>query len=132
MKSTSGLNQNAPLQQLSGVLLEPSANDQLTSAPSIATEEPTNDDLMEMLYSRLERRGLRAVETEGDGNCFFRAVSRMVYGTDKYYSMKKMKMTSEISSWDHFQVRLGGRPQDKLPQENILTIFVLMGVGQMR
>ena len=80
------MNQNAPFQQPSGVLLEPSADDQPTSAPSTATEQPTNDDLMEMLYSRLERRGLRAVETEGDGNCFFRAVSRMVYGTDKYYS----------------------------------------------
>ena len=34
---------------------------------------------------RLDNYNLAIGETRGDGNCFFRAVSRMVYASDEYH-----------------------------------------------
>ena len=34
---------------------------------------------------RLNDYNLEMEETAGDGNCFFRAVSRMVYASDEFY-----------------------------------------------
>ena len=38
-----------------------------------------------VLRRRLENYNLGIEETQGDGNCFFRAVSRMVYASDEYH-----------------------------------------------
>ena len=38
-----------------------------------------------VLGRRLENYNLGIEETQGDGNCFFRAVSRMVYASDEYH-----------------------------------------------
>ena len=47
------------------------------------------------LYEALLQGGLRVEEMVGDGNCFFRAVSFGVYGTDKYH----LKVKVEISEY---------------------------------
>ena len=47
------------------------------------------------LYEALLRRGLRVEEMVGDGNCFFRAVSFGLDGTDEYH----LKVRVEISEY---------------------------------
>ena len=42
-------------------------------------------NLENVLERRLENFNLGIEEARGDGNCFFRAVSRMVYASDEYH-----------------------------------------------
>ena len=49
------------------------------------------------LYEALRQGGLRVEEMVGDGNCFFRAVSFGVYGTDKYHLKVRVEISEYIS-----------------------------------
>ena len=60
-----------------------------TLAEGINTEDDRSlglsASLDNVLGRRLENYNLGVEETQGDGNCFFRAVSRMVYASDEYH-----------------------------------------------
>ena len=49
------------------------------------------------LRERLESWDLVPEETEKDGNCFFRAVSRMVYGSDQYHHYIRQRAVETLS-----------------------------------
>lgn len=49
-----------------------------------APPDPEQDD--HDLHAQLERMGLYAADTRGDGNCLFRALSDQLYGDPKYHA----------------------------------------------
>ena len=65
---------------------------------------------MEDLRKKLAEFNLAPLETEGDGNCFFRAVSTMVYDDDSHHSMVRLQAVNRIKSHpqDYEQFILGG------------------------
>ena len=53
---------------------------------------------MEDLRKKLAEFNLAPLETEGDGNCFFREVSTMVYDDDSHHSMVRLQAVNRIKS----------------------------------
>ena len=53
---------------------------------------------MNILRERLLEFDLLPVETIGDGNCFFRAISRLVYGTGKQHFDVREQAVEEVRS----------------------------------
>ena len=54
---------------------------------------------MDLLRTRLIEWDLAPEETVGDGNCFFRTVSRMIYATDEFYHMVRTQAVERVQ--DH-------------------------------
>ena len=52
---------------------------------------------MELLVQRLSDFGLMPQETIGDGNCFFRAVSSMLYTTDEHYDLIRQQAVERVN-----------------------------------
>ena len=57
-----------------------------------------------VLGRRLENYNLGIEETHGDGNCFFRAVSSMIYASDEYHLHVRSQVITYLSEHrDEFQ-----------------------------
>ena len=55
-------------------------------ADAVAIDQSNErENVVDTLQMRLNDYNLEMEETAGDGNCFFRAVSRMVYASDEFY-----------------------------------------------
>lgn len=52
-------------------------------------ERRVQGDVFERYRRSLQRRGLRVVSIEGDGNCLFRSVSHQVYGDDRHHALSR-------------------------------------------
>ena len=62
---------------------------------------PTNN-LVSSLRNRLLEFDLVPVETIADGNCFFRAISRLVYGSDEYHLMVRRQAVEHVSDYPEY------------------------------
>ena len=57
-----------------------------SAADAVAIDQSNKrENVVDILQMRLNDYNLEMEETAGDGNCFFRAVSRMVYASDEFY-----------------------------------------------
>ena len=54
---------------------------------------------MVVLRGKLKEFGLQPEETRGDGNCLFRAVSRMMYADDSYHSLIRRQAVERIDDY---------------------------------
>ena len=55
-------------------------------ADAVAIDQSNErENVVDVLRMRLNDYNQEMEETAGGGNCFFRAVSRMVYGSDEFY-----------------------------------------------
>ena len=55
-------------------------------ADAVAIDQSNErENVVDILQMRLSDYNLEMEETAGVGNCFFRAVSRMVYGSSEFY-----------------------------------------------
>ena len=55
-------------------------------ADAVAIDQSNErQNVADLLQMRLNDYNLEMEETAGDGDCFFRAVSRMVYTSDEFY-----------------------------------------------
>ena len=71
-------------------------------ADAVAVDQSNEgENAVDVLQLRLNDYNLEMEETAGDGNCFFRAVSRMVYTSDEFYLNVRSKVVEYLR--DHRQ-----------------------------
>ena len=68
------------------------------SAANINIDKEENQS-MEALLFRLSQYNLRPEETLGDGNCFFRAISRMVYQDDRHHLEVRRQAVERLADY---------------------------------
>ena len=70
---------------------------------------------------RLNDYNLEMEETAGDGNCFFRAVSRMVYASGEFYLNVRSQVVEYLRN--HWQVFEGFITNDYTSIDNYITLM---------
>ena len=75
-------------------------NESLDISTAVCADEdvPPNNEASR-LRERLLEFNLVPVETIGDLNCFFRAISRLVYGSDEYHIMVRKQAVERVSDY---------------------------------
>jgi len=75
------------------------SNDKNTSELVNPVNHAEDGQQMELLRTRLAAFDMHPEETLGDGNCFFRAISKMMYGDDQYHYLIRKQAVKRMADY---------------------------------
>ena len=99
-----------------------------SAADAVAIDQSNErENVVDILQIRLNDYNREMEETAGDGNCFFRAVSRMVYASDELYLNVRSQAVEYLRNhWQEFE---GFITNDYTSVVNYITLMSRDGHG---
>ena len=99
-----------------------------SAADAVAIDQSNErENVIDILQIRLNDYNREMEETAGDGNCFFRAVSRMVYASDELYLNVRSQAVEYLRNhWQEFE---GFITNDYTSVVNYITLMSRDGHG---